>query len=143
MTEEEEQLAELAGLQETQLERQARMRERARTLKEKREAERLAVVEEKLNQRWRYHNAHSFWDLASLVGHTSLIRTLFDSYFGAQLSCDLVTYYRDQCEELRGFGTKRHLEEVTKDRAEQLRLQQEKKKIREKGTTASPPPSRE
>ncbi len=52
--EEEQQLAELVGMQETQLERQARMRERARTLKDKREVERLALVEEKLNQRWRY-----------------------------------------------------------------------------------------
>lgn len=38
---------------ETPLERQARMRERARSLKEKREMERKILVEEKLNQRWR------------------------------------------------------------------------------------------
>ncbi len=43
----------MAGRQETSLERQAKMRERARSLKEKREAERLALVEQKLEQRWR------------------------------------------------------------------------------------------
>ena len=43
----------MAGRQETALERQAKMRERARTLREKREAERLALVEKKLDQRWR------------------------------------------------------------------------------------------
>jgi len=42
--------------QETMLERQAKMRERAKFLKEKREAERLEYVEEKLDQRWRYEN---------------------------------------------------------------------------------------
>ena len=43
----------MAGKQETPLERQAKMRERAHRLKEKREAERLALVEQKLEQRWR------------------------------------------------------------------------------------------
>ena len=51
--EEEQYLQEMAGKQETALERQAKMRERARTLREKREAERLALVEKKLDQRWR------------------------------------------------------------------------------------------
>ena len=36
------------------LERQAKMRERARFLKEKREAERLQVVAVKMDQKWRY-----------------------------------------------------------------------------------------
>ena len=52
-TEEEQYLIEMAGRQETPLEKQAKMRERARSLKEKREAERLALVERKLEQRWR------------------------------------------------------------------------------------------
>ena len=38
---------------ETDLERQSRMRERARQLREKREAERLAFVEEKYEQQFR------------------------------------------------------------------------------------------
>ena len=45
--------AEMASKQETPLERQARMRERARFLREKREEERLAFAEQKLEQRWR------------------------------------------------------------------------------------------
>ncbi len=52
-TEEEQYLSETADKQETPLERQAKMRERARTLREKRETERLALVEKKLDQRWR------------------------------------------------------------------------------------------
>lgn len=40
--------------QETVLERQAKMRERAKMLRDRREAERLAFVEKKLDQRWRY-----------------------------------------------------------------------------------------
>ena len=51
--EEEQYVSEMAGKQETALERQAKMRERARMLREKREAERLALVEKKLDQRWR------------------------------------------------------------------------------------------
>ena len=38
---------------ETELERQSRLRERARQLREKREAERLAFVEEKYEQQFR------------------------------------------------------------------------------------------
>lgn len=54
--EEEQYLMEMEDKQETMLERQAKMRERAKFLKEKREAERLEYVEEKLDQRWRYEN---------------------------------------------------------------------------------------
>ena len=43
-------------MKETPLERQARMRERAKVLKEAREKERLALVEEKLEQKWRLLN---------------------------------------------------------------------------------------
>lgn len=39
--------------QETMLERQAKMRERAKFLKEKREKERLEYVDQKLDERWR------------------------------------------------------------------------------------------
>lgn len=53
VSEEEMHFAELASKQETQLERQAKMRERTRYLREKREKERVAVAEEKLDQRWR------------------------------------------------------------------------------------------
>ena len=52
--EEEQYLIEMEDKQETMLERQAKMRERAKFLKEKREKERLEFVEEKLDQRWRY-----------------------------------------------------------------------------------------
>ena len=51
--EEDQYVSEMAGKQETPLERQAKMRERARMLRERREAERLALVEKKLDQRWR------------------------------------------------------------------------------------------
>ena len=47
-------MREMASSQETVLERQARMRERAKSLRDKRETERLALVEKKLDQRWRY-----------------------------------------------------------------------------------------
>ena len=46
-------MTEMASKEETVLERQARMREKAKSLRDKREAERLALVEEKLDQRWR------------------------------------------------------------------------------------------
>lgn len=52
-TEEEMYMMEMEAGQETVLERQAKMRERAKTLKEKREQERLQLVAEKLDQRWR------------------------------------------------------------------------------------------
>jgi hypothetical protein len=51
--EEEYQMVEMRGKEETMLERQARMREMAKQLKDRRESERLKVVEEKLDQRWR------------------------------------------------------------------------------------------
>ena len=51
--EEEQYLVEMEDKQETMLERQAKMRTRAKLLKEKREKERLEFVEEKLDQRWR------------------------------------------------------------------------------------------
>ncbi len=53
VTEEEEYISEMISKQETTLEKQARMREKARKLKERREEERLALVEKKLDQRWR------------------------------------------------------------------------------------------
>ena len=43
----------MTGGQETALERQSRLRERARQLREKREAERLAFVEQKYEQQFR------------------------------------------------------------------------------------------
>lgn len=49
-------LREMASKEETPLERQARMRERARTLREKREKERAAEAERRLEQRWRLIN---------------------------------------------------------------------------------------
>lgn len=52
--EEEQYMIEMEAGQETLLERQAKMRERAKSLKEKREQERLQLVAEKLDQRWRY-----------------------------------------------------------------------------------------
>ncbi len=51
--EEAKYLEEMEASQETMLERQAKMRDRAKFLKEKREKERLGVVAEKLDQRWR------------------------------------------------------------------------------------------
>ena len=52
-SEEEQYTTEMTGRQETVLERQAKMRERAKMLRERRETERLALVEKKLDQRWR------------------------------------------------------------------------------------------
>ncbi|XP_071952788.1 cilia- and flagella-associated protein 53-like [Antedon mediterranea] len=52
-TEERGYIIEMEASQETLLERQAKMRTRAKFLKEKRENERLEIVAEKLDQRWR------------------------------------------------------------------------------------------
>lgn len=53
MAEENVYLEEMSSKEETVLERQAKMRERAKVLRDKRESERLALVEKKLDQRWR------------------------------------------------------------------------------------------
>jgi len=53
IAEEKEYLHEMSTKEETVLERQAKMRERAKMLRDKRESERLALVEKKLDQRWR------------------------------------------------------------------------------------------
>ncbi|KAM4708265.1 cilia- and flagella-associated protein 53 [Discoglossus pictus] len=52
-TEEMEHIKEMESMEETTLERQAKMRERAKSLKEKRERERLALVAEKREQQFR------------------------------------------------------------------------------------------
>lgn len=52
-TEEQQYLEEMDAKEETVLERQAKMREKAKALKEKRERERLNLVQEKLEQQWR------------------------------------------------------------------------------------------
>ena len=52
--EEEQYLAEMDQKEETTLERQAKMRERARSLKEHRESERLQFVQEKYDQQFRF-----------------------------------------------------------------------------------------
>jgi len=51
-------MGESVTTQETALERQSRLRERARQLREKREAERVAFVEEKYEQQFRYDGQH-------------------------------------------------------------------------------------
>ena len=51
--EEKEYLSEMEDRHETAQDRQAKLRERANSLKEKGEKERLAMVEQKLDQRWR------------------------------------------------------------------------------------------
>jgi hypothetical protein len=43
--------------QETTLDRQSRLRERARQLREKREADRIAFAEQKYEQQFRYHDS--------------------------------------------------------------------------------------
>ncbi|ELT96543.1 hypothetical protein CAPTEDRAFT_143123, partial [Capitella teleta] len=50
---EDKYLEQMAASEETTLERQAKIRERAKALKEKREAERLQIVEKKLEQQFR------------------------------------------------------------------------------------------
>lgn len=52
-SEEKQYLIEMDAKEETVLERQAKMREKAKALKEKRERERLNLVQEKLEQQWR------------------------------------------------------------------------------------------
>lgn len=52
-SEEQIYLTEMVDKEETVLEKQARMRERARSLREKREMERVAEADAKLEQRWR------------------------------------------------------------------------------------------
>ena len=51
--EEKQYIEEIERRVESPLERQAKMRERAKHLREKRESERLQFVQEKLDQRWR------------------------------------------------------------------------------------------
>ena len=53
LKEEQGYIEEMESMEETTLERQAKMRERAKQLKEKRERERQEFVAEKLDQRWR------------------------------------------------------------------------------------------
>lgn len=52
--EEQRYLREMEAGEETVLERQAKMRERAKFLKDKREEERLQFVQEKYDQQFRY-----------------------------------------------------------------------------------------
>lgn len=54
LVEEQSYIEEMEAKEETTLERQAKMRERAKFLKEKREQERIRLVQEKYDQRWRY-----------------------------------------------------------------------------------------
>ena len=51
--EEAQYIQEMEEKEETTIERQAKMRERARSLKEKRENERLQFVQEKYDQQFR------------------------------------------------------------------------------------------
>ena len=52
-SEEQQYIKDISGKEETLIERQAKMRERAKILKEQREAYRQEFVEEKLRQQWR------------------------------------------------------------------------------------------
>lgn len=64
-SEEQRYLREMEAGEETVLERQAKMRERAKFLKDKREEERLNFVQEKYDQQFRYssimHKSISFY----------------------------------------------------------------------------------
>ena len=60
--EEEQYLAEMASKEETVIERQAKLRQRAKDLKEKREQERLAFVQEKLEQQFRWVHPCAVYD---------------------------------------------------------------------------------
>lgn len=51
-------MEEMDAKEETTIERQARMREQAKALKEKREQERMVVVQEKLERQWRCIEHH-------------------------------------------------------------------------------------
>lgn len=51
--EEADYLVAMEAQEETLLERQAKMRERAKLLKDRREAERLSIVQEKYDQQFR------------------------------------------------------------------------------------------
>lgn len=55
--EEQRYLREMEAGEETVLERQAKMRERAKFLKDKREEERLNFVQEKYDQQFRYSSS--------------------------------------------------------------------------------------
>ena len=46
-------MTEMEAKEETTIERQAKMRQRAKDLREKREGERMSFVMEKLDQKWR------------------------------------------------------------------------------------------
>jgi len=64
-SDEKQYLLEMDAKEETVIERQAKMREKAKALKEKRECERLNVVQEKLEQQWR----ENCEELRSTVSH--------------------------------------------------------------------------
>lgn len=51
--EQQQYLQEMEAAEETVLERQAKMREKARILKERREMERQDIVQQKLEEQWR------------------------------------------------------------------------------------------
>lgn len=72
-------MTEMVSRKETVLERQARMRERAKSLRDKRETERLNLVESKLDQRWRYihactHMYISLWYIVYSPGQAQSFR---------------------------------------------------------------------
>lgn len=80
--EEREYIAKAHSMRETIEQKQDRMRKKAQQLKEKREAERLATVNEKLDQQWQ-----------------------------------------NQCEELRSVLSRKHQDQVCKERQYQLRIE--------------------
>ena len=64
VTEDEDYIREMESMEETIEDRQHKMKERAKYLKEKREAERRVYVEEKLDEKFRWrHTYFCLYDL--------------------------------------------------------------------------------
>ena len=84
--EEKEYLAAMEAAEETTLERQAKMRERARSLKEKREQERLQFVQDKYDQQFRWVCWTKLGKSVHLPTHTQLLVTLWKALCQASLA---------------------------------------------------------
>lgn len=121
--EEQRYLREMEAGEETVLERQAKMRERAKFLKDKREEERLQFVQEKYDQQFRYgkQNYQCFDYVSSALSN---IDNLCDLNYRKK-TLKLCLFFRNQCEELRSTLSKRQQDEVCVERLEQLRLKEE------------------
>ncbi|XP_006033197.1 cilia- and flagella-associated protein 53 isoform X1 [Alligator sinensis] len=120
--EENSYFSELESLEETVLERQAKMRERLKLLREKREEERQKLVAEKREQQFR--PTMHVWPIPG--SYSSSLDALVKASAGVPTP-PLQASQREQCEEFRLHWSQRHQKEVCADRLAQLALKEELK----------------